>query len=362
MALYVYENGNQVSHVTAAGFAMNTAGTPPSFNWTLPAITVAQGGVAPTVTGFTMIANDAYGAVTTTANSSDQRVVRNADISVQVVNGVATISFATLNVALLSTNITVTVANGCGSATQSFLVTVQGARQVTSRYAPHFSVRTNGGNYTNHGGVDLTGEGLEICYGWKNTGGAHAPTHQYVRDMCGQYKRILIGGWRCGTSPSRGNMVRFTRNGGRDSGNDFTPITLSNNRRFINFLPNLVNVQFNGNNMDTGNRYKWMMSKPWYLLGVAGNGWSDPGRLWEPSLRRGGTGQSWSQDCRGCNMGHVLSARGNNAHDQHRCCGDTYVIYGKDFYLFLPTRARRAHLDGHTVRHNWRHTRNSRLP
>ena len=328
MVLNVFENGNRLSHVydSAAGFAMNAVATSPAFNWTVPAITVERGGDAPTVTGFAAIANFAYGDVTATATSSDQRVVQTTAISVRLVGNVATVSFATLDVERLNTTITVVISNSCGSATQSFIVMVVGG---ISRFAPHYRVQTNAGNNTNHPGIDLSRDGLQICYGWRNTGNAYAPSHEYMRAACGQYKRILIGGWRCGVNPSRGNMIRYANNGAYNSGNYFTPITLSNNRRFINFLPNdFSTATVHYNNMDTQRRYKWMTNRPWYLLGRAGNGWGDPGRLWEPSATGGAAAETWSTDTRNCGMGHVLSRIGNQGSDQSNCCGDTYVIYG----------------------------------
>ena len=68
----------------------------------------------------------------------------------------------------------------------------------------------------------------------------------------------------------------------------------------------------------------------WYLLtfnkgyklpnGATDDGdWSDPGRLWEPSLSGGSA-----------NAGHVLSQTGLNGHDVNKCNSDVYLLYGKD--------------------------------
>lgn len=209
MALNVFENGNRLGHAAAAGFAMHAVGLPPAFNQTIPAIDVRVGGVAPTVTRFGVVANLAYGAVTIRATSSDQRVVQNGAITARLANGVATISFATLVVVDMATTITVVVANPCGSNTQSFVVTVIGR----TRFHPWYRVANNGHNNTNHAGVDLSDHGLELCYGWRNTGSSHAPTYDYLRETCGQYKRILIAGWRCRQPNNVNNLIRYTQNG-----------------------------------------------------------------------------------------------------------------------------------------------------
>lgn len=146
-------------------------------------------------------------------------------------------------------------------------------------------------------GPDLSDEGLTQCYGWTNDGRAPAPSLATMRVACGVGLRVAFVGHRCD-----GGLVRH----------DMTlrsPLSeyLIGERRFWR-------------DFDVDSRYSWHMSGDWALLVRFGNGWSDPGRLWEPYI--GGNNGNV-----GATYGHVLSQNGNQAHDQHRCTGDAYYIY-----------------------------------
>merc|ERR1719258_681123 len=56
-----------------------------------------------------------------------------------------------------------------------------------------------------------------------------------------------------------------------------------------------------------GKQYTLMHDNTWWVLGVNGNRWSDPGRCWEPRV----TGH-WDNSA-----GHVLSQNCNQGHDAH---------------------------------------------
>ena len=57
----------------------------------------------------------------------------------------------------------------------------------------------------------------------------------------------------------------------------------------------------------------------YFLLGVPGTRWHDPGRLWEVNMVGLLTAYA----------GHVLSKDGKDASDQARCGGDKYFVYGR---------------------------------
>jgi hypothetical protein len=313
MMLNVEEAGTRLAHPSSAGFNITGGSNVPAFDRELPDIAVARGGVAPSVASFTVIAADSSGGtLRSTVTSSNQAVISQAQITLRLAsNGRShALSLVTNNVRDARTTITVRIQNDCGVSQQSFVVWVRGITHL----APNYRVSRNSGNNTNHPAVDLSNEGLELCYAWSNDG-ARAPTYDYMREACGQYKRILMGGWRCGQTQNPGNLIRF-------------PITFTQNRRFLDVLPaTLPTSQRNFGVIDTAGRYSWYLSRPWYLLTRANNGWRDPGRLWEPSASRG-RGGGWAHRTEQPDMGHVLSQNGNQAHDQHRCHGEVYVVYG----------------------------------
>lgn len=53
------------------------------------------------------------------------------------------------------------------------------------------------------------------------------------------------------------------------------------------------------------------------MVGVSGNRWTDPGRLWEIDLQGGVAATS----------GHVLSQNGDNQNDQQSVTGERYFVY-----------------------------------
>ena len=76
------------------------------------------------------------------------------------------------------------------------------------------------------------------------------------------------------------------------------------------------NIKQNG-----GKQYTLMHDNTWWVLGVNGNRWSDPGRCWEPRV----TGH-WDNSA-----GHVLSQNCNQGHDAHSCGSDKYYVYVTGF-------------------------------
>eukprot|EP00050_Salpingoeca_kvevrii_P000230 m.144567 g.144567 ORF g.144567 m.144567 type:complete len:325 (-) comp10065_c0_seq3:474-1448(-) len=157
-------------------------------------------------------------------------------------------------------------------------------------------------------GLDLSSEGWTQCFGWDNDGSTRAPLHARVREMCGDFKRILFAGWRSGASRSLANLIRFD-------------CELSSS--FVSFLPDTSSAMATTRwvNFDINKRYSWHVSGAFYLLTSYNNAWSDPGRLWEPCVN------GLDYDCHTAHDGHVLSQSGNQAHDQYPLTGDVYLIY-----------------------------------
>lgn len=149
-------------------------------------------------------------------------------------------------------------------------------------------------------GPDLSGEGLTQCYGWKNDGAAAGATYAEIRTACGSGVSVTFAGYRAGS----GTLVRHDMRLGRP---------------LIHLLPSSFPSSRYWQVIDADNKYSWWLGSPWLLLVKYGNGWSDPGRLWEVHAAGGATAAD----------GHVLSQDGNNAHDQHLVTGDTYFIYIK---------------------------------
>ncbi|MCH2139325.1 MAG: thrombospondin type 3 repeat-containing protein, partial [Phycisphaerales bacterium] len=145
-----------------------------------------------------------------------------------------------------------------------------------------------------HAGPDLSGEGRTQCYGWLNNGNTPPPDINAIRTACGDAEGITFAGYR-----HDGTFVRHD---------------MSLRQPFNNYLGN---GRLTFTDFDQSSQYSWEKSDNWILLTDYANGWSDPGRLWEPGIN----GQS------GATGGHVLSQLGNNAHDQHNHTGDSYFIY-----------------------------------
>lgn len=149
-------------------------------------------------------------------------------------------------------------------------------------------------------GPNLSAEGLTQCYGWRNDGAVAGAVYADIRSKCGNSTTVVFAGYRAGSSA----LIRHDARLGRP---------------FIDYLPpTFPGLQY-FQVFDADSKYSWYLGNPWLLLVKYGNGWSDPGRLWEPHVM-GGTAPA---------DGHVLSQDGSNAHDQHLVTGDTYFIYIK---------------------------------
>jgi len=153
--------------------------------------------------------------------------------------------------------------------------------------------------FTGDPGPDLSREGFTQCYGWKNTGSAQAPGYTTLRNACGGATELVFAGYRAGEP----TLVRHD---------------VFLDQAFSNFLPlpQPSSVVFY-NAFDPDRRFTWAVDVNYVLLAVNGNTWTDPGRLWEPSVGTEVTAGG----------GHVLSQMGNNTNDQASRTGDRYFIY-----------------------------------